>query len=285
MTDTSKVIYEKAKMLSSFLEDDDDELIASIQEELLKFNISHLPILKELKQDLTNAKAIKHLSHIIVLKEREEIADKLINWAQNPQSLIEAFDLLAQLEPDNNSTFNFAFEIFLLGKEAFLKTPFESSSVIEVLEALHSTIIDFSESNNYTDNRVYKFFAHTLPENTANSIYIALIYKYIGDTFDYPIHFLPTDEGFVMGFKNEGAYKIEFIDDPYLVIFKPEKNNFLRCVPPQTAINDNIVTDFDAVENVDFLIMTAAMIEKTYSRWNDNEKATWINNLIERLKS
>lgn len=280
---SQKKVFERVKLLSTFLNDNSTEVVNEVEKELLKLSYSDIPLIKELKNDITDDTVCVKLDSIIKTLQQKEIQNKLMDWGQEQGDVFTAMNFLSEIYMTRHYDVNAAEVIGEVQKRLFLAINEETTSV-EALQLLQKEVYELVNVNSsFAKSYFFNFINTVFPEKLAYYVADIIIGKSLAERLSLPVAYVSTGAGFVLGFKNEGPFKIGFIEAPFLMLVIPSFKKVFDMVS-----YDNFKKHFqEAVlketDNVSFFLLMLDLIAEQMEKQKKHDDVLWINGLKNKM--
>ena len=190
--------------LVSLLDDDDDEIVANVEQKIISLGNQVIPYLEKEWESNFNPEAQKRIEEIIHNMQFEELRQKLIVWGGNKnRDLLEGMCLVASYQYPDLEINDIKKELEQIYYEAWLQfkpdvTPLEQVKILN--QAIFSNL-KFSANNKNFHSPGNSMINVVLQTRKGNPISLSVIYMLIAQKLKMPVYGVNLPNLFILTYK------------------------------------------------------------------------------------
>jgi len=268
MPEKKRKAIEKINLLISFLDEENDEILMSIEKELLSLNKQENTILKQLISDIDNPDISRRIKNIVILNNFRFSETELLHWLSiNDKSLFDLLTIIAKIEYPDLDCKSLRIHYDKILKEVWTSIPAEFSP-LDVAKLLKSAFFNVQKFKMLPSNSIivrHFMINDVLQTKETNKLFLNILYICIARDLGIPIVPLMIESLLILAFENKEPYNISFIDNKFLFFI----DNTTLSPYPDAKLRQK----FNIKEDVDL----------PYERFTDTEIATTLLNWLDNL--
>ncbi len=190
--------------LVSLLDDDDDEIVANVEQKIISLGNQVIPYLEKEWESNFNPEAQKRIEEIIHNMQFEELRQKIIVWGGNKnRDLLEGMCLVASYQYPDLEINDIKKELEQIYYEAWLQfkpdvTPLEQVKILN--QAIFSNL-KFSANNKNFHSPGNSMINVVLQTRKGNPISLSVIYMLIAQKLKMPVYGVNLPNLFILTYK------------------------------------------------------------------------------------
>lgn len=192
--------------LVSLLDDDDDEIVANVEQKIISLGSQVIPYLEKEWETNYNPEAQKRIEEIIHNMQFEDLRQKLIAWGENKKrDLLEGMCLVASYQYPDLEIGDVKKELEQIYYEAWLQfkpevTPLDQVKILN--QAIFSNL-KFSANNKNFHSPGNSMINVVLQTRKGNPISLSVIYMLIAQKLKMPVYGVNLPNLFILTYKSE----------------------------------------------------------------------------------
>ncbi len=271
-------VYKKVKLLSGFLDDEDEEVVYETEKALRAMAVDYLPLLKEFREDVSQSVIKGRLNNIIEYSERKIIENNLYQWSKEAYVIFTGVDILSEISGKYAARYNIDQDLNYLVRDIFFNISYDAT-FIDTLKLLVNKTSDYiTHDSKLRNSRFYNFLKLAAPKDLLNYLLSVILYRSVAERLDIPLVFLIVDNLPFLGLKNEGRFYLEIIEEPYLALLLPVNQGRSFSITSHRSFLKNLKSDEPLVElhNLTFISYFMELLTPYFTAQRRDDITEWL---------
>lgn len=220
----------KIKALISLLDDEDEEVVAQVEKEILSIGEDIIPYLESEWESNFNPVVQKRIEEIIHTVQYEILSDRLEKWqAGGGQDLLEGMWIVATYQYPDLELTKLRSEIEQLYYEAWLefKPDLNPYDQVRILNNVLFSKLKFSANTKNFHSPANSMINMVLETRKANPISLCVIYMLVAQKLELPVYGVNLPNLFILTYKTE---ELQFYINAFnkgLIFSKADIDNYI----------------------------------------------------------
>jgi len=282
---------EELKLLVSFLDEENNDVLGSIYNELLKIDKKSNEFLSHMSTEFDTPIIYTKLKEIIALNNFRYFEEDILEAIENDEkSLFELLCIVAKVEYPNINLQSLKYHFDSIVKDIWLGLTADMSA-LDVANHIKYSLFNKLNIKHIPNNKVHikhLTINDVLVEKKTINVFLNLFYLCITEALNIPVVALKIFGILVLAFENTGQYAIGFFDATYLFFID---NSTLNPYPEMHLREKFNISDSIKIETVCANYSKSALVNMLI-RWfsvvydgnGDLNKAQKLKELSEKLK-
>ncbi|MFP4059889.1 MAG: transglutaminase-like domain-containing protein [bacterium] len=282
------MISEEIKALINLLDDPDEEVFTTVSAQLKDKGREVIPVLEAVWEDSLDELLQERLENLIHDIEFNSTRASLNNWVKSGGiELLEGFFLISKFHyPELN--YNQVVETIEKIKNDIWLELNPHLTALEKVRIVNHVLFDVHGfSGNMSDfyNPSNSYVNYLLETKKGNPISLSILYSYLGQTLDIPVHGVNLPKNFILAYVDEFSHRednILFYVNPFnkgAVLGKKEIDHFLRQqgLEPQDSF-------YQPCSNIEIIQRVVLNLIMAYEKKGEKNKVEDLQKLFHMLK-
>ena len=288
MSENKKKAKEKISLLISFLDEDNDDIINSIEHELLSLNEQENTILRQFISEIEKPEILDRANRIVNDNHFRFSENDFMHWLGSSEKNI--FDLLliiAKIEYPDLDCKSLKSHYNKMLKEVWASIPAESSSldIAKLLKSFFFSLHQFKIQTSSTSTVKHIMINDVLSTKEINKLFLNIFYLCMAKDLGIPITPIMIDGLMILAFENKKPYNISFIDNEFLFFID---NTTLTPYPEAKLrerfnFNEDEVLPYTAFSKVELAVTLLNWLIAFYLKEKKEDLSRKIETLIEMI--
>lgn len=269
------------KALVSLLEDDDEAVIAEIEEKIMSIGTGIIPFLEEEWENNFNPTIQSRIEDLIHVLQFELVQERFVDWKQNDQdNLLKGLWIIATYQYPDLEFDELKADFEQLYIDAWREFR-DDMSPFDQIKILNSVLFDgfkFRANTKNFHSPANSMINAVLESKKGNPISLCAIYMMIAQRLELPVYGVNLPNLFILTYKNEKTQFYINVFNKGLVFLTEDIDNYL----------DNLQLDrreifYQPCSNLDMILRMLRNLIVSFEKLGDYHKSDEIKTILQKL--